>query len=355
MPEPTNIKAEALQAAFAFVDEFHRADWNRIREWIEENVSPVEHDGAWSEAALLWVEMLRDDLGGEYFVSESRQTILLCDQSKDVARWLLQYAGKTVDVIRDRLADVAWYGASGKDVFLVFSDEDDYYQYISHHCPDGEQAATGGMCLHSGYTHIAMPWRDMFDAANTIVHELTHDCVAHLPLPSWLNEGMAMTLQRLIAPPARALGQSDQDAFFSASIDWRPPLMWDELAERHFAFWTEQNIQAFWAGTSFYKPGDASELSYSLAEVLVKLLADRASAPTFRDFIRSAQQDDAGQTAAMNILGADLGEIAATFLGEGNWRPQRKAMIEIWDAAGWNRSEVDEPEGTKDKNTTADR
>jgi len=41
----------------------------------------------------------------------------------------------------------------------------------------------------------------------------------------------------------------------------------------------------------------------------------------------------------MDILGVDLGEIAGTFLGEGNWRPQRKAMIACWESAGWKKDE----------------
>lgn len=113
------------------------------------------------------------------------------------------------------------------------------------------------------------------------------------------------------------------------------PVMWDELAERHFAFWSEDNIQSFWAGTSFYIPGDSNELSYSLAQVFVKLLTERRDAAAFRAFLETARHDDAGQTAAMDILGSDLGEIAATFLGEGNWRPQRKAMKSCWETAGW--------------------
>ena len=109
------------------------------------------------------------------------------------------------------------------------------------------------------------------------------------------------------------------------------------MAERHFAFWTEENIQSFWAGTSFYQPGDPNELSYSLAEVLVKLLSERGDATAFRTFLQAARQNDAGQTAAFEILGADLGETAGTFLGEGNWRPQRKTMIACWEAAGWEK------------------
>jgi hypothetical protein len=338
------ISPEAFAAAFTFADSFHRADWDFVRRWIESHVGPEDTEEGWNEAALIWVSKLRDDLGAGYFILQSRQTVLLCDQPLETARWLLDYAGRAVVTIKEKLGDTAWQGAFGKDVVLVFSDEDDYYQYLAHHMPDGEQAASGGVCIHSGYTHIAVPWHDELNAANAVIHELTHDCLSHLPLPLWLNEGVAVTLQKAIAPPPRALGQSEQNALYASSINWRAPIMWDELAERHFAFWTEENIQSFWAGTSFFQPGDANELSYSLAEVLLKLLTERTGRETFRAFLDSAQDDDAGQTAAMDILEVDLGETAGKFLGEGNWRPRRKAMVVCWDAAGWTkRPEADHP------------
>ena len=108
--------------------------------------------------------------------------------------------------------------------------------------------------------------------------------------------------------------------------------MWGELAERHHAFWNEDLIQSFWAGTSFQEGGDATELSYSLAEVFVHLLSeDRA---TFLEFLSRAHYDDAGQTAALDCFGQSLGDVAATFLGDGNWRPVRKAIVECWNSKG---------------------
>lgn len=314
---------------------FHRVDWEAVRIWINANVSPLEADAAWSEAALLWVKQLRDDLGGNFFVLQSNQTILLCDQPLDTARWLLAYAGRTEQTIKTLLGELAWGGARSKDVIIVFSDQDDYYQYLSHYSPDGEQATSGGVCIHSGYTHIAVPWQNETDAANAIVHELTHDCLSHVPLPLWLNEGVAVTLQKAIAPPPRGIAQSDQDALFSAAINWNPPIMWEELAERHLAFWNEENIQSFWAGASFHESGESNALSYSLAEVLVKLLSERGNTESFSLFLQIAHYRDAGQTAALDVLGADLGEIAGTFLGDGKWRPVRKAMVDLWKAKRW--------------------
>ena len=354
LPEPQLIPPEIVEPALSYKDGFHRADWPAIKQWIAANISSLEADVALSEAALLWVKKLRDDLGGDYFVIESRRTILLCDQPLETARWLLDYAGRTEQTIKAQLGDVAWSGASGKDVILVFSDEDDYYEYLSHHSPDGEQATSGGVCIHSGYTHIAVPWRDENDVANAIVHELTHDCLAHLPLPLWLNEGVAVTLQKAIAPLPRGITQSDQDALYSASVNWNPPMMWDELAERHFAFWNEENVQSFWAGTSFFEPGEPNELSYSLAEVFVKLLSERGSAAAFHAFLQSARQEDAGQTAALDLLGTNLGEIAGTFLGEGEWRPVRKAMVSLWKAKGWHEETREADDATSAKKRTED-
>jgi len=338
LPAPRLINLQALASAFSFEDGFHRVDWDFVCNWIESELNAPDWEAAWNEAALHWVAKLRDDIGGNYAVHQSRQTILLCEQPAETARWLLDYAGRAATTIRDQLGRTAWQGAVGKDVALVFSDQDDYYQYVACHMAEGENPRSGGMCIGGGYTHIALPWTDQFDVANAIIHELAHDCVAHLTLPLWLNEGVAVTLERAIGAPPRPLGQSNQDALYGASIGWRPPIMWDELTERHFTFWNEENIQTFWAGTSFYLPGDSNELSYSLAEVFVKLLTERGKGEAFRSFLEASRPDDAGQSAVIDVLGADLGEIAGTFLGEGDWRPQRKAIKECWEAASWNNN-----------------
>jgi hypothetical protein len=125
-----------------------------------------------------------------------------------------------------------------------------------------------------------------------------------------LNEGLAILFER-------AVGDSHR------------PLMDHELRERHLAFWNPENIQKFWSGVSFREPGDSNELSYNLAEVIINLLLTQQRAE-FGGFVKEARWDDAGQTAALDYMGIDLGAVMGTFLGEGNWRPQRKAMNECW-------------------------
>jgi hypothetical protein len=136
--------------------------------------------------------------------------------------------------------------------------------------------------------------------------------VAHLRLPLWLNEGLAMLFQRTVAMAPHPL------------VDY-------ELKERHLAFWNQETIQEFWSGISFRKPGDSNELSYSLAEITLTLLLEQPG--DWGTFFKQAQWDDAGQTAALDFLGIDLGDVMSTFLGEDDWRPRRKAMVALWEAS----------------------
>src|SRR6185503_13228355 len=159
---------------------------------------------------------------------------------------------------------------------------------------------------------------------HTLVHELTHDCLAHLPLPPWLNEGVAQTIERMLT--------------------WkREPVLHQELADQHRNYWTEENIQEFWAGTSFHQPGDPQTLSYSLAEIIVQLLTSQKG--DFKEFLRRATYVDAGQTAALDCFGCSLGNVLTTFLGPGEWRPVRKALVEAW-----NRQSSEATEATEEGN-----
>jgi hypothetical protein len=156
-----------------------------------------------------------------------------------------------------------------------------------------------------------LPYIDPISVQQVLVHELTHDLLGHLPLPLWLNEGLAVMSESLV-------GQ-------------RRFMVTRELADRHRKHWTETNLQAFWAGTTFDVPGDDSELSYSLGEILVHLLAEKG--PGFGEFVGAADWRDGGHEAAVTFLNQGLEEAVGGFLGPGNWRPQRKAIKEHLQAA----------------------
>lgn len=278
-----------------------------------------------------WLQGLQKDLGGDYQICYSGDFALLSGMGSDDARGLLSFAQKALMEIRARLGNLAWAGTPGRHVVLLFQEEDDYYDYVGGFGRGEVVPGSLGMHLGDGYPHVAIKHESDLQNAQTLVHELTHHCVTHLPIPLWLNEGVAQRLQRaIVGVYAPRSHESEASHYWAAVTNWIPPVMWDELAEKHHTFWNEQNIQQFWAGTSFGQPGDARDLSYSLAEVLVHLLGENRE--TFLAFLSRAHYDDAGQTAAIDCLATNLGDAVGTFLGPGNWRPYRKAIVQCWEA-----------------------
>jgi hypothetical protein len=292
---------------FEMVEGFSRPDWGTIRRFIDANISAGDFDIAWNCVAERWLEQLSQDMGRECRVGRSQNFLCLSDLEEKTTQSVLSYSESVVGVIRETLREAAWTGYHGKHVLLLFADQDDYFAYISYYYGDGSHALSGGVFLGDGYCHIALPYANALTAEHALVHELVHNLLFHLAIPAWLNEGLAMVIERRVL---RQPFPVDQD-----------------LVERHAGFWNEKNIQFFWAGTSFDEPGDSNELSYSLAEIFVVLLSEKAG--DFIPFILSADWHDAGQDAALKCLGLDLGEFAAGFLGPGNWRPQRKAISNL--------------------------
>jgi hypothetical protein len=303
------VDLSTSEEAFTFEEGFSRPDWNVIRKTVVETVGPEELHQAWSEVALQWVIRLRGELGGHYHVTQSNDFILLCALGKDETRRILNFADRALVVIREQLKDVAWRDFQGKHVILLFDDEDDYYQYHALYWQEGVNVRSGGLFIDKGYAHIAMGYGYGSAVRTIIAHELAHNCVAHLPLPTWLNEGVAMRVEGFVTGRTESLPTS-------------------ERIDEHRNFWTKERIQYFWAGDSFYDP-DAQSLSYSLAEILLQMLVGDHN--RFLEFLRHAHYDDAGQTAVLDCLGINLGDAVATFLGPGDWRPYRKAMVDIWN------------------------
>lgn len=305
------INLHQIDGAFSFDEGFSRPDWHLISKVIREKTTEsLDRSAGWNEAARQWVRQLRADSGGDYEVAESQRFLLLTALGDETRARILSFAENTLDQIRERLKDAAWNPKRGKHVILLFAEEDDYYQYVSYFHRDGIHPTSGGCLIHKDYVHIAIPY-EPHGLRETIAHELTHNCLVHLKLPLWLNEGLAQLFQHAVATRPR-------------------PLLDHELREKHLVFWNEQTVQEFWAGVSFRKPGDSNHLSYSLAEIILNLLTENQG--DWGGFIKNADWRDAGQTAAFDFLGADLGSVMATFLGEGDWRPSRKEMVALWEA-----------------------
>ena len=307
------VNLAQVPGAFAVSEGFSRPDWNVITATVEATADHAARAVAWELAVRDWVRLLASELGGSYAVRTSPHAFLLSALPFEAADKLLKFIAQAMEKIALVLGDAGTRGSSAPTLVLLFEEQDDYLQYISNFYPDGNHPASRGAFLEKGYPHIALHDGNGFSRRRTISHELTHHALTTLSIPRWVHEAVAMTIEGLVTRSPREVLPGDQ-------------------AIRHHLYWTNQNIQGFWAGTSFCEPGESFELSYSLASVLMHLLGDKDRESVLA-FIRAANVLDGGQTAALDHLGLSLGELAAKFLGPGDWRPKRREIARCWETA----------------------
>jgi hypothetical protein len=232
---------------------------------------------------------------------------------------------RPIDVLRTRkrmklvLQGIAEAPPFGKTLMIVFDDEDSYYNYVSYYYPEeGEFAFSSGMYINAGCGHFVTAKTDLRSIEPVIAHEMTHGCLSHLPIPAWLNEGIAVNTERRLA------GRTP--SHYSAS----------EIHEKHLAFWGVAEIQEFWSGKSFRRSDDGNMLSYDLASVMVEQMAKDWE--RFERFVLSADRADSGAAAARAYLHADLGAIVCALLAKeapDEWVPQPAAWQEEPEKGGF--------------------
>jgi hypothetical protein len=275
-----------------------RPQWKQIHAWIKQHVDESDVSYAWQEIAFDWLSTLRNRLGGSYSVNRSRNFLLLTSRSRVGVESILNTSEGAAQKLVRWLGPVAEKRGNGPHVILDFATLEQYYDYVSYfHSPDSHTIASGGMFLGRGYQHIALPPSNGMQSV--LIHELTHNRLSHLRLPLWVEEGIAVTMERRI-------GGNNQ-----GGLD-------RELNRKHRAYWSPETMAAFWNGNSFRNPeGEISHLSYSLAEILIDLMVQEF--PNFMDFVGRADRKDAGQEAANETFDVSLNDIAAAFLGPGDW------------------------------------
>ena len=181
---------------------------------------------------------------------------------------------------------------------------------------------SSGIFIHFGSGHFATVLRDLAAIEPVIAHELTHACVAHLPIPAWLNEGMAVNTEMRLS--------------HTAALADLPQKIHRDLQR----YWTVDTIQEFWCGTSFIAASEGCDLSYQLGRIMVEQMA--IDWPSFESFAKSANRSDSGQNAAEQHLGASLGAYVAALLEKeytaewepdpGSWqREPEKGAFRIWE------------------------
>jgi hypothetical protein len=282
------------------------ADWDRISEDAPAGLDADATHIHRTSAAKEWLEALNQQLGEHYRITESADFLLLSNLMDRPGEVFLATCQRLLSRINRSLGDLAVAPGLGKHVVMVFADQEDYYAYVSHYYPDGgEYAMSSGMFIKAGYGHFVMPLEILDSMEPVIAHELTHCLLQHLPIPAWLNEGLAVNTEHTLYPHLAAPGAQ---MYFP-----------HEIAAQHAAYWNEESIQAFWSGKSFLAADDGNRLSYDLAKKITALAAGDERA--FRKFVVAAQMNDGG-LAAEQHLGYPIQNLLEAVLGEGEWAPR---------------------------------
>jgi hypothetical protein len=283
-----------LSRHLAYREGYPTLDWEVVQSWVNSLETDAMQGQAWSAAEKAWLLHMRESLGRVFELVESSNAMLLSSLEPNIARRTLDYMERTLRRVVKVLDGIALVPPLGKDLLLVFDDEESYYRYVSCYYPEaGEFAFSGGMHIDAGCSHYATVKNDLRLIEPIIAHEMTHGCLGHLPLPAWLNEGLAVNVEQRIAPTPST----------------HTPL---QLHGKHLAFWGRREIQEFWSGKSFLRPDDGNLLSYALAQLIVEQLS-RDWEP-FKLFVLAADGADAGAAAAKEHLGVDLGEFVCVLL-----------------------------------------
>lgn len=294
-----------LDEAFAEVNGFPLLDWRRVDTTLE-GLDDAELPVARTACQRLWLEHMRHVLGPHFRLSETDDAFVLSSLEDRPQRSIAAYIANTRRKVTQLLAGLASFPAVGKSILLVLDDEDWYYHYVSVYYPsEGEFAFSGGMFIDDGCPHFVVRRADLTQIEPVIAHELTHSALAHLKLPLWLDEGIAVNTERRIAGTPPGLHTP-------AEID-----------AMHRRFWSEAEIQQFWSGESFQRTDDGNLLSYDLARVMVEQMA--RDWKSFAAFARNARREDGGAASALQHLGIDLGAAASALTGKAvmaGWAPR---------------------------------
>ncbi len=292
---------------------FPLPDWDQVATWTDTGEEPAS---ARNQARRAWLLHLAASLDG-LSLTETRDALVLSSFPRSTAQAVARFVVDVRGRILGLLDGIAEYPRGEQSVLLLFDEQDDYYRYVANYYPeDGEFAYSGGMFIKDGCPHFVSVKIDLSMLEPVIAHELTHNSLAHLSLPLWLDEGIAVNTERhLIFQPSNA-----QEAI-------------DRLT-RHHGFWNAERVQEFWSGESFQRTDDGNELSYDMARHIVDLLG--RDWPMFTRFVRSARREDAGAAALRAEFDLDLGQLAATAIGmkeQPGWSPRPETWASIREKA----------------------
>ncbi len=286
--------------------------WDLISAWVEARGDPDAPWDAWTTATRRWLGELAPALGRGYEVAETDHFLGVAPAADGVGPALLRFAERCRSELLAVIGGVTDFLVPGKQVVVTLGNPNDYYRYISLYYPEGEHGGSVGVHVREGYPHVALRRITQWEAENTVAHELTHAALHYLSMPQWIEEGLAQMFEHNMT--GRSLLELDP-----------------EKAAEHRRYWKKHGLDAFWRGEGFSRPGKVQELSYQLAEILLRILVEdsrprwfglvKEPRRRFYAFLRAARVEDCGAASCRNNLGFGLSDLAAKFLGPGEWEP----------------------------------
>jgi len=278
-----------------------KPDWDDLDNKVGNNLTREELDSYWTTECKKWLDAVVIHYGSDYRVEESDNYFIMSNESSRYIELFSAFIEKTLKRIIFTLKGMASDEGYGKHVVMIFQNPDEYYDYLEMMYPeDSEIPFSSGVFINQGYGHFVFPSQNIEMSEPIVVHELTHSCLSHLPIPLWLNEGLAVLMEEVLAGQELYI---DKKSF-----------------QRHQQYWNNETIQNFWSGDSFHSTDNSQRLSYHLAHIIVRNLSKGFSC--FSSFVNQANFEDAGSKAAKDNFGCSLNEIVESFLGEGNWEPK---------------------------------
>lgn len=285
---------------------YYRPNWESIHQKIDKEIPEEDRNNAWLKECDRWLQTLIQELGDSYHTIESENFIILSSESDDYEQYFLKFLEFSRNKILQTLEGIASDDGYGKHVVFIAADQETYYDYILMFYPDEAKVGlSSGVYLNDGYGHFVFPSHEINYTEPVAVHELTHACLSHLPIPNWLNEGLAVSMEDVVLTRH----------YFEIN---------KEIVSKHQQYWDQKNIQSFWKGKSFSNTDEGQELSYHLAQLLVQNIS--RDYEQFVGFSNHAHHKDAGQEASQKHLNICLGDLLTGLLGEGDWSPKTKSQ-----------------------------
>jgi len=280
-------------------------DGTAVNRWLEPVSDDRERAAARQACQHAWLLHVRDALGPNYHLLAYDRVDVL--SSLGEARAIGEFFARVTDRIGQALQPLAWHDAVASRSVMILPDcEPDWLSHVGsydHECNDLPEHS--GVFITSACPHFAarLPLAERMELF--VAWELARQALVHLPMPIWLQYGIASNTAERVTGARLASLTPDQMHYLQQQ------------------FWTERGIHAFWSGSAFHPDDEQlSTLAGDLARRLVESLGRDWEA--FSRFAAQAMRPDAGAQSACDLLGVDLGEAVCAVLGRpaaSGWAP----------------------------------